>query len=369
MLEDYAKQPATRSRATSLAGSVAIHVAVLIVVFQVHYSVEARLNRYTATTLYVPPVESAPPPKPIVRQPKLLPPVLNPLPPALSAKLPAPNLVPDLPAPPELPVTRKVPLPVARPVLPGPAVPAPASPVFASALPATPITPHSAAPRTGSFGSVPAATAPATAKLQIVGDTFSTVPADTPRQGSPTGPVLPAGFGAAAVTAANPSRGPYVGSSTGFGSAGVTAPNAHRGPAVASSNGFGGVAAAAPPPEPAPKPKAPASAFTSAVAADPKPQPPAKRQLAAEPLEILFKPRPDYTEEARRARLEGDVMLEVQFTSSGSLRVLRVVRGLGHGLDQNAIDAAGKIRFRPATEDGRAVDTVAMVRISFQLAY
>jgi TonB family protein len=129
------------------------------------------------------------------------------------------------------------------------------------------------------------------------------------------------------------------------------------------------VAAAAPPPEPAPKPKAPASAFTSAVAADPKPQPPAKRQLAAEPLEILFKPRPDYTEEARRARLEGDVVLEVQFTSSGSLRVLRVVHGLGHGLDQNAIDAAGKIRFRPATEDGRAVDTVAMVRISFQIAY
>ncbi len=97
-------------------------------------------------------------------------------------------------------------------------------------------------------------------------------------------------------------------------------------------------------------------------------QPAAKRQPAAEPVEILFKPRPDYTEEARRARLEGDVVLEVLFTSSGGLRVLRVVRGLGHGLDQNAIDAAGKIRFRPAAEDGRAVDTVAMVRISFQIA-
>ncbi len=46
-----------------------------------------------------------------------------------------------------------------------------------------------------------------------------------------------------------------------------------------------------------------------------------------------------------------------------------MVRGLGYGLEQNATDAAAKIRFRPAKEDGRAVDTVAMVRISFQMAY
>jgi TonB family protein len=105
------------------------------------------------------------------------------------------------------------------------------------------------------------------------------------------------------------------------------------------------------------------------VAADAVRQPVANRRPAAEPLEILFKPRPDYTEDARRARLEGDVVLEVLFSASGSLRVLRVVRGLGHGLDQNAADAAAKIRFRPATEDGHALDTVATVRISFQIAY
>ena len=346
MFEDYATQSAPRSRGTSLAGSVAIHIGILIVVFQLRSSVETRLNRYTATTLYVPTVESVPAAVPKVRHVLLLPTVPPPAlsPPALMANLPSPAPALDLPAPPELLVTRKTPLPAARPPLP---VPAPASPVFASALPATPSTPRSAAPRTGSFGSVPAATAPVTAKLQIAGDTFSTVPADTPRQGSPTGAVLPAGFGAA----------------------GVTAPNPHRGPSIASSNGFGGVAAAAPPPEPAPKPKTTGSAFASAVAADPERHPVAKHQPAPESLEILFKPRPDYTEEARRARIEGDVVLEVLFTASGTLRVLRIVRGLGHGLDQNAIDAAAKIRFRPATENARAVDTVAMVRISFQIAY
>ena len=62
-------------------------------------------------------------------------------------------------------------------------------------------------------------------------------------------------------------------------------------------------------------------------------------------------------------------MLEVIFAAAGNLRILRVVRGLGYGLEQNAFDAAAKIRFRPSKEDGRAVDTVAQVRISFQLAY
>ena len=53
MLQDYATQSAPRSRGSSLAGSVAIHIALLIVLFQFRASLETRLNRYTATTLYV----------------------------------------------------------------------------------------------------------------------------------------------------------------------------------------------------------------------------------------------------------------------------------------------------------------------------
>jgi protein TonB len=85
-------------------------------------------------------------------------------------------------------------------------------------------------------------------------------------------------------------------------------------------------------------------------------------------LEITFKPRPLYTDEARRLRIEGDVVLQVMFRASSEVCVLHVLRGLGHGLDENAISAAAGIRFRPATQAGRPIDDIATVRINFQLA-
>jgi TonB family protein len=85
------------------------------------------------------------------------------------------------------------------------------------------------------------------------------------------------------------------------------------------------------------------------------------------PVQILFKPRPRYPEEALRHRLQGDVLLDVEFRYSGSLEVLGVRRGLGHGLNESAIEAARKLRFVPARRDGRPVDTQATLRIRFQL--
>ena len=85
--------------------------------------------------------------------------------------------------------------------------------------------------------------------------------------------------------------------------------------------------------------------------------------------EILLKPRPAYTEEARRLRIEGEVLLEVLFGASGEARVLRTIRGLGHGLDENAIAAARAIQFRPAKRGDTAADSTAVVHIVFQLAY
>jgi TonB family protein len=87
------------------------------------------------------------------------------------------------------------------------------------------------------------------------------------------------------------------------------------------------------------------------------------------PVEILQKPKPDYTEEARKAKIEGEVLLRVQFTASGELQVVDVVRGLGYGLNENAIRAAKQIRFKPAERDGRPIDSTAIVHIVFQLAY
>ncbi|MFZ0991303.1 MAG: energy transducer TonB, partial [Candidatus Sulfotelmatobacter sp.] len=90
---------------------------------------------------------------------------------------------------------------------------------------------------------------------------------------------------------------------------------------------------------------------------------------ATTPVEITFKPNPVYTDEARSLKLEGEVLLEVMFGANGSLHVNRVVRGLGHGLDEAAIAAANKMRFKPALRMGQPVDSTAIVHVLFQMAY
>jgi len=89
---------------------------------------------------------------------------------------------------------------------------------------------------------------------------------------------------------------------------------------------------------------------------------------ADRPVEIVFKPTPEYTDEARSARIEGTVTLDLEFTAAGDIRVVRVVRGLGHGLDEAAERAARRIRFKPAQSDGRNVDSRATVHITFRLS-
>ncbi|MFZ0734784.1 MAG: TonB family protein [Candidatus Sulfotelmatobacter sp.] len=95
---------------------------------------------------------------------------------------------------------------------------------------------------------------------------------------------------------------------------------------------------------------------------------PAQAVAKMVPAEILSKPVPMYTEEARAQHIEGEVLLEVVFEASGKLRVLKVVRGLGHGLDDAATRAAEQIRFKPALRDGQPSDSTAVVHIIFQLA-
>jgi TonB family protein len=90
---------------------------------------------------------------------------------------------------------------------------------------------------------------------------------------------------------------------------------------------------------------------------------------ATTPVEIISKPNPVYTEEARQLRLQGEVLLEVSFGANGQLHVNRVVRGLGHGLDEAAISAANKMRFKPAQHFNQPVDSTAIVHVVFQLAY
>jgi TonB family protein len=97
-------------------------------------------------------------------------------------------------------------------------------------------------------------------------------------------------------------------------------------------------------------------------------QAPTQQAAATDPVEIVSKPNPVYTEEARKLHIQGEVLLRVVFSASGRLQVLGVARGLGHGLDEAAIRAAQQIEFKPARRNGQAVDTTATLHILFELA-
>lgn len=121
--------------------------------------------------------------------------------------------------------------------------------------------------------------------------------------------------------------------------------------------------AAAPTPEQIVRPAGFADVKASAAA--PRASTPAARRSA--PVEIVFKPKPEYTTDARARRIEGEVILEVEFAATGEVRVLRVVRGLDPGLDEMAARAAEGIRFKPRIEEGRAVDFRAEISIVFRV--
>ncbi len=104
------------------------------------------------------------------------------------------------------------------------------------------------------------------------------------------------------------------------------------------------------------------------IAAAPAENPHKPTPTVFQPVEILFKPSPVYTEEARRLKIQGEVVLSVVFQANGAISVTGVVRPLGHGLDKAAEQAATQIRFKPAMRDGKATDFPATLRIQFRLA-
>jgi TonB family protein len=82
---------------------------------------------------------------------------------------------------------------------------------------------------------------------------------------------------------------------------------------------------------------------------------------------ILYRVEPEYSEEARRARYQGTVVLETIIRRDGRVDVVQLVRSVGFGLDQNAIQALKEWRFRPATKDGVPVDVTLNIEVSFHL--
>lgn len=82
---------------------------------------------------------------------------------------------------------------------------------------------------------------------------------------------------------------------------------------------------------------------------------------------LIYKVEPEYSEEARKAKFQGTVVLYVEVDDKGQPRNLRVVRPLGLGLDEKAIEAVMKWRFRPGYKDGKAVAVAATIEVNFRL--
>ena len=154
--------------------------------------------------------------------------------------------------------------------------------------------------------------------------------------------------------------GPGYGNGTG-GDKGV------RG--TVASTGFGN-GVANPPPSGGKHGSVQSGGFADANVADNTPKKKAAGSDSSPTMvNILDKPRPQYSAEGRTLRLEGDVVLDLVFQADGTVQVNRVISGLGHGLDEAAERAARQIKFKPAKRDGQPVDFPARVRIEFRLAY
>jgi TonB family protein len=104
--------------------------------------------------------------------------------------------------------------------------------------------------------------------------------------------------------------------------------------------------------------------------AAPPPMPkPAAAATASKAPKVLFKPRPEYTPEAIKLRIEGTVSVRLRVSASGAVQVLGVTSDLGHGLGESAIRAVQATRFQPATDaSGNPVDWEGIVNVAFQLA-
>lgn len=82
---------------------------------------------------------------------------------------------------------------------------------------------------------------------------------------------------------------------------------------------------------------------------------------------LLFKKEPEYSEEARKAKYQGTVVLYVEVTPDGKANNVKVLRSLGLGLDEKAMEAVRAWKFRPGQKDGKSVTVAATIEVNFRL--
>ena len=295
------------------------------------------IEHHYEQTLLIAPTTPPPPPKiKVAPAPKLPPP---PEPPKV--KLEAPKIDIPKPKPEPKPIQMEAKL---------------EAPVVKVAKPAIVLAPQPKAALTAAMPAQSADVKPSTAPVHL-GETFGVTP-----NPNATRPATVAAIGNPYGGMQGPAVAPHgVVGSTGIGdglksgsNAGVAGKVASAGIPGASgtaNTSYGKVASAGIP-------------ATQTVAVVPK----AIVQPAATNIELISKPPVRYTAEARQLKVQGDVILRVTFLANGQVSVQGVLRGLGHGLDEEAQRVAQQIRFRPATRDGHPVDMTTNITITFQLA-
>jgi TonB family protein len=345
--ELFREAPRARRSWPAVVVSSVLHVAVLVpVLYVARETVTSVVPRASHVLAFISPV---PAPDPAFVVP--LAPVRKPA--------PRPEPIAKFTEPPKLTVA---PLPIAR-VEPRPVVPEPRREPPVKVEPPRPVTPPVTV---GTFASNVAS-----ARTTDPARTVQSAGFDAPAARAPEMKSVPAaatGAFDAAPSSANARPGSdraAVVADAGFGTANRAAPAAPKARAVADA-GFGVESAQAA------RPAAPQAVRSSGFDASPAPAASAAQTVRPTridiPVEILAKPTPAYTDEARALKVEGEVVLEVEFCAKGTIKVLRVVKGLGHGLDESASRAAEAIRFKPAQSSGRPVDFRSTVHIVFRLA-
>jgi TonB family protein len=347
--------PEPKANWTRLGASAVVQISILVffVLVPLLYpeGMKTALHFYTNTPIAAPvteiPVAPPPPPPPKVKAPTpkaevkpevpIDPPKLNPQQPHIFASLATPKVQPKVEKVEVKPLDVKPVFDDAKVDIKENGPKRPKEDVklnnMGSAAPATVNAPVEKV-QTGGFGD----------PNGIAGKGDPNRPTNANRLGSPA---LPGGEGYGNGTGGKEGiRGTVA--STGFGNGTANPPSGSgkKGPAVATG-GFGAVDTSTD----APKKKAGA-----AGPADTSP-------------EILDKPKPEYTQEGRILKIEGDVVIDVVFRANGTIQINKVVNGLGHGLDESAVRAAQQIKFKPAKLQNEPVDFPARIRIEFRLAY
>lgn len=328
----------------SFISSVVVNGLVLVLMLYIGATAKKVLDehKYENTVLIVP---ATPPPAVKVKLPE--PPKIKPLePPKLEIKYDPPkiNMPKSEPKPDLKPIEMeaKVTMPVVKQAKPSIILAPQPKAAFTAAMPAQSkdVKPSTAPVHLGdTFGVTPNPNATRPATVAAIGNPY----------GGMSGPaVAPHGLVGSTGIGNSATR---VGSNSGV--AGKVASVGSPGGAATTGNSYANAKVAS-----AGIPKVQTAAPVQQVA----------QTRAATELEIVSKPSPQYTAEARQLKIEGNVVLHVTFTAGGQVVVQGLVRGLGHGLDEEARRVAQQIRFHPATRNGQAVDLTTNITITFQLA-